>query len=453
MPQTQINCPRCRQPITAQVDRLFDITNDPGAKQRLLGAVSNYVRCPFCRYEGTLATPIVYHDANKELLLTYFPPELNIPLTEQEKIIGPLINQVTNRLLPEKRKAYLLSPRGHLTYQSLIERVLNADGITPEMIKAQQERLALIDRLLAATSDEARSEIIKQNGILLDEQFFALFSRLMQSTLTSGQEELAKQMNGIQKKLLTESEFGQKIQTSVGELEAAAKSLQDAGKELTREKLLELIIAAPNDDRLKGLVSLARQGLDYVFFQTLTERIESKQGDEKKNLEDLRGRLLDYVNEIDHQIEERLKQAQGFIESILTKEDIRKATTENIAGFSQDAIEVLNSMSRQAKDKKDKERLGKLEQVIEVLKEVSVPPPEYALIEQLLDTPDTHNIERLLEEHGEEITPHFMELLSGLVAQMEAKGEAEQSEDKAVAERLRTVYRLALRFSMKKQMG
>ena len=122
--KTQISCPRCRQPIVAQIEQLFDVTSDPGAKQRLLGGISNYAVCQSCGYNGPLATPIVYHDAEKELLLTYFPSELGMPVNEQEKLFGPLITQVTNHLPPEKRKAYLLRPQGFLTYQSLVERIL-----------------------------------------------------------------------------------------------------------------------------------------------------------------------------------------------------------------------------------------------------------------------------------------------------------------------------------------
>src|SRR4030066_1456188 len=111
MPQTQIACPQCRQMITANVEQLLEITQDPQAKQRLLGGISNTARCPHCGYQGRLATPIVYHDADKELLLTYFPPELHQPVNEQEKVIGPLIKQVMDRLPAEKRKAYLPRPQ------------------------------------------------------------------------------------------------------------------------------------------------------------------------------------------------------------------------------------------------------------------------------------------------------------------------------------------------------
>ncbi len=228
--KTQIPCPRCRQPVVAQIEQLFDITSDPGAKQRLLGGVSNYAVCQNCGYNGPLATPIVYHDADKELLLTYFPPELGMPVNEQEKLVGPLITQVTNRLPPEKRKAYLLRPQSFLTYQSLVERILGADGITPEMIQSQKKRVALVERLLGAASPEARSEIIKQEASLLDAEFFSIFNRLIEGASASGQEQYIAQMDAIQKQLLAESEYGRKIAEQANEVQEAIKTLQAAGQ-------------------------------------------------------------------------------------------------------------------------------------------------------------------------------------------------------------------------------
>ena len=131
MAQTQIACPRCRQLIAANVEQLFDVTADPQAKQRLLSGQVNHARCPHCGYQGRLATPVVYHDNEKELLLTFFPAELGLPVNEQERMIGPLIKQVTDRLPPEKRKAYLLKPQANLTYESMLETILGKDGITP----------------------------------------------------------------------------------------------------------------------------------------------------------------------------------------------------------------------------------------------------------------------------------------------------------------------------------
>jgi hypothetical protein len=452
MPQTQIACPRCKQMITANVEQLFDVTSDPQAKQRLLGGISNMARCPHCGYEGRLATPIVYHDGDKELLLTYFPPELGLPINEQEKLIGPMITQITNRLPPEKRKGYLLKPVANLTFESMMETILGKDGITPEMIKAQQDRLSLIDRLLQVTSADVRSELIKQNTKLFDEQFFALFSRLLQAGSQSGQEQLAKQMSDLQKQLLTETEYGRKLQEQVGELEAAAKSLQEAGQGLTREKLLDLMIQASSDARLRAYVSLARNGMDYTFFQNLTEMIDKASGDQKKKLEDLRTKLLDYTNEVDKQLEARYKQAQDFVEKLLAQEDVAKATKDNIQSFTQDSVDIVQRMLRQASEKNDYARMGKLQKMVEVLEEASAPPPEVAFIEQLLDAPDEAAIEKMLSENASVVNDGFMEALNGLVAQIDAQAGQGNAEAKSVADKLQKVYKTALKFSMKQKM-
>src|SRR6266508_686808 len=452
MPQTQIACPRCRQMITANVEQLFDVTQDPQAKQRLLGGISNMARCPHCGYQGRLATPIVYHDNDKELLLTFFPPELNVPLNEQERIMGPLIKQVMDRLPPEKRKAYLLKPVPNLTYESMIQTILGKDGITPEMLKEQQDRVALIERLLQASSADVRGEIIKQNATLFDEQFFGLFSRLAQSAAASGQEPVAQAMMDVQKQLLEETEFGRSLKESVGELEAATKALQEVGQGLTREKLLDIVLESPNDARLRAYATIARGGMDYQFFQLFSEKIDKASGDEKARLESIREKLLDFTNEMDKQMEARYKQAQEFVESLLAKEDIVKAVRENLDGFTQDAVDIVNQMLRQASEKSDYTRMGKLQKMVEILREVST-PPEVSFIEQLLDAPDDMALDKMLEENRDLINDQFMEALIGLVAQVDQATEQGNPEAKALGEKLSKVYKSALRFSMQRNIG
>jgi phosphoribosyl-ATP pyrophosphohydrolase len=454
MAQTQIACPRCRQMIPARLEQLFDASANPGAKQRLLSGMANLANCPFCGYQGMLATPIVYHDNDKELLLTYFPAELNLPVNEQEKLIGPLIKQVVDRLPAEKRKGYLLQPKSFLTFQSLVEQILEADGITPEMIQAQQKRLDLLERLLSASSPEARTALIQQEAALLDESFFAIFSRLLQSALTRGQEALAQQMAAIQEQLLKDSELGRKIQTSLTEMEAAAQSLQEVGQELTREKLLDIFIAAPNEDRLRALVSMARPAIDYAFYQMLTDRIEKAGGEERQHLETLRQRLLDYTNEIDRQVEEQLKQARLFLDELLSQADIAEAARQNLDKFTDATVSALNSMLQEATGKDDSPQLEKLQQVVEVLRQASQPPPETALIEQLLDAPDEAAVQKLLEENEEMLTPAFIDALNGLMMQVESRQDQADPEAEAAAltEHLQTVYRAALKYSMRKNL-
>ena len=451
MPQTQIACPRCRQMIAANVEQLFDVTQDPQAKQRLLGGVSNMARCPHCGYQGRLATPIVYHDNAKELLLTFFPPELGLPINEQERVIGPLIKQIMDRLPAEKRKGYLLNPIPNLTYESMMQLILGKDGITPEMLKEQQDRVSVIERLLQANSPDVRSELIKQNINLFDEQFFALFSRLAQSAAQSGQEPVARAMVDLQKQLLEETEFGRGLKESVGELESASKELQALGQGLTREKLLEMVIASPSDARLRAYVSLVRGGMDYQFFQMLTEKIDKASGEEKAKLESIRDKVLGFTNEIDKQLEARYKQAQDFVESLLAQDDVVQAVQQNLDGFTQDAVDIVNQMLRQASEKNDYTRMGKLQKMVEVLRQAST-PPEVEFIEHLLDAPDDASLDQMLSDNANMLNDQFMEALIGLVAQVDQAAEQGNPEAKALSEKLSKVYKTALKLSMKKNM-
>ena len=452
MPQTQISCPRCRQMIAANVEQLFDVTHDPASKQRLLSGQSNHARCPHCGYDGRLSTPIVYHDNEKELLLTYFPPELGLPLNEQEKLIGPLIKQVMDRLPPEKRKGYLLKPTANFTYESMMETILNKDGISSEMLKAQQERVMLIEKLLQMTSPDARLEMIRQNEKNIDEQFFSLFSRIAQNAMQSGQEPIARALIDLQKQLLDETAFGRQLKESVAEVETAQKILQDAGQTLTREKLLDFVIESTNDARIRAYVSLARGGMDYTFFQNLSDRIEKSTGEEKAKLESIREKLLGFTAEVDKQLEARFKQAQDFVETLLKQEDVEKATRDNIEAFSQDAFEVVNQLLRQASEKNDYTMMGKLQKMVQVLQEASAPPPEIAFIEQLLQTPNNEAVEQMLSENDEMVNQQFVEALSGLIAQIESQGDS-NPEAQAMSGKLSEIYKVALKRVMKKNIG
>ncbi len=451
--KTQISCPQCRQPVVAIVEQLFDVTTDPGAKQRLLGGVSNFAACRACGFNGPLATPIVYHDNEKELLLTYFPSELRMSVNDQERLVGPLITQVTNKLPPEKRKGYLLRPQSFLTYQSLMERILGADGITPEMLQSQQKRVNLVERLLTAASPEARSQLIKQDPTLFDADFFTIFSRLVEGAMGSGQEAAVKQIEAVQKQLLEETEYGRKITEQNNEIQEAVRILQAAGKNLDRDRLMQILIDAPNDTRLNALVSMTRPGLDYLFFQALTARIEKAVSAERQKLEELRSKLLDITRRIDQRMEAEVKHANELLETILGSADIQKSTLEHLPEFGDIFVQVLNQALQEANRKIDTQRMPKLQQVAAVIQQANN-PPELELLQDLLDTPDATELEKRIAAHGEEITPEFVSVIATLMGRTEGgEGEKPSAEAAAMLEKLQEVYRAVLKFTMKKNIG
>ncbi len=450
MPQTRTYCPRCRQPVTADINQLFDVNADPQAKQRILSGSFNMIHCPNCGYEGNLATPIVYHDPEKELLLTFFPPDLGLPVNEQERLVGPLIQQVVNKLPNEKRKAYLLRPQSMLTMQTMIERILEGEGITKEMLQAQQQRLNLIQRLLAAP-ENSRAEIARQEDPLIDENFFGMLSRLVETAIAGNDEQSARQLMALQQQLLNTTTVGKRLNAQVQETQAAAKSLQEASqKGLTREKLLDLLIEAPNEARLSALVGMARGGLDYQFFQLLSDRIDKAKGDDRQKLTDLRERLVQMTQEIDQEMQAQVGATRELLDKILQSSDIEKATVEALPAVSDLFIEVLRNEMEQARRKNDQNRLDKLQQVVEVLQKASSPPPEYALIEELISAKDDAERQKILESHKDEVTPQFIDMFNNLLSQSQAGNGPEQ--DKELGEQLQAAYRSALRFSMQQNL-
>jgi hypothetical protein len=305
---------------------------------------------------------------------------------------------------------------------------------------------------MQASSGDVRSEIIQQNEKIFDEQFFALFSRLAQSAASSGQgQQIVQGLVDLQNQLLEETEYGRQLKGSVGELEAAQKSLQEAGQGLTREKLLELVIESTSDARLKAYVSLVRGGMDYQFFQLLTDKIDKSSGEEKTKLETMREKLLEFTNEADKQIEARYKQSQELVESILSQDDIVKAIQDNIQNITQDVVDIANQMLRQASEKNDYVRMGKLQKMIEVLRQAST-PPEVEFIEHLLDAPDDATLDKMLEDNKDMVNDEFLQALIGLVAQVDQAAEQGNPEASALSEKLSKLYKTAMKFSMKKNM-
>ncbi|MFC2055739.1 hypothetical protein ACFLV7_15805, partial [Chloroflexota bacterium] len=157
----------------------------------------------------------------------------------------------------------MLRPQATLTLQGLVERVLEADGITKEMIQAQQEKLQLIQRLLETTDEKVISEITQNEDTKFDAEFFILLQRLTGASIQSGDQETAKKLEQLRESLLPVTTYGREIQLQTQEIEAAVADLQSAGEELDRETMLDLIIKAPNDTRIRSLVSLARPIFDY----------------------------------------------------------------------------------------------------------------------------------------------------------------------------------------------
>jgi hypothetical protein len=448
MPRTTVNCPRCRQPIAADIQQLFDVSQDPQAKGRLLSGMVNVALCSTCGYEGPLSTPLVYHDPDKELLLTYFPPELGLTVNEQERIIGPLIKKVSDSLPLEKRKAYLLRPQSMFTFDTLLEKILAEDGITKEMIEQQRSQLKLMERLLTTADKAARAEIIHQEEALIDERFFGLLAQLAQASMSQGDQNAMQQFGELQNELLTLTSTGKKIKTQSDETQAAIKALQEAGKAgLTREKLLDLIVEAKSDARLNAYVSMVHSGLDYEFFALLTSRIEQAKDDEKTRLETLRERLLEMKDKIDQMLTQQLEQARQVLEAVASAANVEEAIMQNAPRINEFFMEALHIELEKARKQSNLERSSKLNQIAEIMEKLST-PPETELIEMLLSVKSEEERLKVLEQNPDMVTPELVELMGALAAQ----SEADESQPAEIKLQVQETFSTVLRYAMKNKI-
>ena len=448
MAKTIVPCPQCHQPITIELTRLFDTNTDPEAKQKLLSGSANYFKCPICGAQGVYPTPIVYHDPDKELLLTFFPPDLHTPINEQERILGPMIKKAMDDLPPEKRKSYLFRPQTMLTQQRLFETILEADGITPEMLKAQQEKLHLLQQLLGASA-EGLPEMIQQNDEKIDEEFFMLLSTLAQASAAAGDQESLAALNALQKALIEHSTLGKTAAMEAAETQEAVKELQELSKTgLTREKLLDLLIKSSNSDiRLTTIATMARSGLDYTFFQLLSDKIEASSGEEKAHLESLRQRLLTITQAVDEAMKTQLEEARKLVNELLAAEDVEKATQEALPRINQAVVEVINQEAKAAQAAKDEAKLRKLSQIINVIQSADSSNAYLGLIDALLQEESAENRVKILEESGDLVNDEFVQLLAGLIGQLEQQGDQQE-----VLDQLKVLNREILRFTMKRNL-
>ncbi|MCD4753917.1 MAG: hypothetical protein K8R40_12670 [Anaerolineaceae bacterium] len=450
MPQTQLPCPNCGQLVAADVQQLFDVAQDADAKKLFLSGQANMAACQSCGYQGPVHVPVVYHDPEKELLLTFFPPELNTPLNRQEQIIGPLVRKVMDNLPAEQRRGYLFKPQTMLTFKRMMEVVLEADGITPEMMKQQQDRLQLLQRLVQ-TSEESLAHVVDQDAASIDEEFFQLLNSLVQMTASQGDQEGAQKLVGLQQFLFENTEKGKELKAQVDEAQAAITSLQEASQDggLTQEKLLDLIIDAQTDIRLITLVNYAYQGLDYTFFSLLAQRIEKTGEDEKSRLMELRDRLLEMRQEIDKELAEQMESTRKLITEIINTDPMEEALGKHAQLINQGFVDVLQGEMARAQQELDMGRGQKLQKLMDIINEATKPPAEILFAQELITTETEEELDTILEARNDEINDQLAQSLGMLIQQTEGR----QDVDQATKERLEMVYGKVLKISMHKNMA
>ena len=425
----QVSCPNCRMPVTATIEQLFDVAQDPGAKRRFLSGRFNLINCPNCRYQGQVATPLLYHDPDKELFLSFVPMELGLPQAEQERIIGKLMNDVINKLPQEKRKGYLLNPKPALTLQGMMDRVLEGEGITREMMEAQKAKAQLVQQLLTATEEQLPA-LVKERDAELDYTFFQILTASAEGQAAEGNQSGAQRLLNLRNKLLELSAFGAQARQRQQMLEDTARELQALGDKLTRDKLLELVLKAESDDKLAAYVSLARPGMDYSLFEALTKRIDKAQGAEKDRLAHIRDTLLQLTQEVDQATKAQMEEASQLLRQLLEAPDLDKALMDNLPRIDDAFMAVLN-LNLEAAQKAGRpdvlERLNQIQAAIMRLIQESS-PPEIHFINELMQIEAEEVAVAVLKKRASEINQPLVDAMTYLVENLRQGSQPEAAE-------------------------
>ena len=452
MPKIQTSCPNCQQPIIAEIQQVIDVGRNPQAKNLILSGELNMALCQVCGFQGQLPVPVVYHDAEKELLFTFSPPDANKTMEEKERELAPLLKTVIDNLEPKDRKGYLFQPKVMLTINNLVKNILLEDGITEEMIKNQQEKMKLLDSLFSLEGEKL-TETIRANKDQVDREFFALFAEIAQRILASQDKNATEKIRSIQEILMTETEVGKEILEETQEIQAASKSLEALGKNLTRSSLLELVIGAPTVERVKAITSLARPAMDYEFFQMFTDRIEKTDDNSRDSLVEKRNLMLKLTQQIDQQLLERVNEAKEQIEIFISEEPIEDKLMENLNLIDQYFVQALTSEMELAVKDNQVERKEKLEKLMKLIQDLTT-PAELKIVEQLLTvSKDEKKLGEMLNKLGDQINTELIDYMTSIIGNYEEQIKTAEEGNKAELEdtfsRLKTIYNVVLRNSMK----
>lgn len=368
------------QPMPMQI---IDVGRDPAMKNALLqGRIQN------------LAAPFMYHDPAKQFCFVLMPMELNMGQVEQQRIIGQMTQTLMRGLPEDAPRGYLLTPKTFFTFQSMVEAILEGDGVTPEMLKEQQAKVELLRTLVRLSNEDELRKAARENDAKIDATLFELLSATMDANLQAGRDQVAQQLSAVQKILVEETTYGAKVGARLKLLEAFQKSP-------TRETLLDQLIAADDAESREMLVTMGRQLLDYSFFQALTNKVDTApDAAAKDKLVALRKEVQDVRDRVDAAGRAYMQEKANLIQAIATSKDPLQTARENADMIDDAFLQVLQMNAQTAQQRGDEKTVQAFAALQEIALQVIAErqPPEIQIVQALMAAKYPDETEKLLHE-------------------------------------------------------
>jgi len=424
LPQ-QINCPNCGQPFNAILEQVLDMGRDPTAKERLLSGRVNSVACPHCGYRGVVGTPLFYHDPEKQLALAYIPMELNLAKEQRERLIGDMTQAVMRGMSEDSPKGYLLQPQVALTFQGIIDQVLEADGITRDMVEQERRKLEIINELATASVEDI-DQLLAENADLIDITFLELLSATAQAASQQGQSREALRLLNLRTQLMETTEAGQQLKVQEDALREASQELQTLGDKLTRESFVNLLVeAADNPAKIDAFGMIGQGLLDYQTFQVLANQIDAEQDEARKQqLVDVREKLLAIAAEAEKQSRAVVERAVDTLRMLVGAPDIQAAIANNLERIDQTFLQILQANLEEARKSGNIEISSRLKEIRDEVLELvqAAAPPEIQFINDLLSAETLEDAQSILQDRRDILSEDVILVMDDLVDQLRQAG-------------------------------
>jgi len=424
-------CPSCGYTGASAVTAIVDPSENPQAKDALLSGRLNVIQCPNCGTPSTASTPLVYHDATKEMLLTFVPMQLNMGEQEADKFIGQLIREITDNMDSKMVKGYILQPGRVLTMQGLIEQVLEAEGVSKEMMEAQKDRSRLVQTFLQ-TDPATYEDLVAEHDDKMDMQFFQTMSIVAQRYMQEGRQELAEQVLRVQEEIAQLTTVGKELIAQSEQQETlvreVAAELQKLGEQPTPADLVALVRPhATDDQRLQAYVGLARPVFDHGFFQALTDEIEKAEGEEREQLATMRDNLAELARTVDQQAQMQMQSAANVLRQVLTSPDTDAAIRANLAQIDETFMAVLELNINEARKQGDLDASSRMQairdQIMRIVQENM--RPEVRFINDLLAAPSEQEARQMMDAQMSNFGPELLEVFDALEEVIAAQGQTQ----------------------------
>ncbi len=434
--QTTLQCSNCGTPNALNLRRVIDVQRDPGGKTALLNGQINQFQCQNCGTVNSVSSPLLYHDAEKEMLVAFVPMDVAMKQgTNEEQMVGQLMNELTATIPKEEFRSYMFNPKRALTMKGLIEQILEADGITPEMMAEQEKRVELVQKMFEIESEEALVALIKENDEQIDQSVFQTISLMAQRMMQTGQQQAVGHLAAIQQVLLESSTFGQELaqrqlaqEDAINEVTAELDKLDDSA---TRADFIDIAISyADDEDKLQALVGLIRPAFDYEFFMEFSQFISKAPADERDKLEGLRDTIRELTEQIDGQMQMLMQQKAQFLQALLNSNDYEQMIAQNVALIDDNFMNVLMANVQEAERRQDIQVAAKLRQIYEAAVAIlqSQMSPELLFINDLLTTEDDASMQAIIDERVSNFDAELLQVLEAVEGLLTQQGQQEALE-------------------------